>query len=324
VTRMDLRVQLFGRVARLASIAQMDDARVRRAQTQQLGHNVVTDLLFGAVAKGARLGDGTAAGQDGPLPVRVYRRQQPAAGPRPLVLNFHGGGWVLGGLDTADWLCSSVAVGLDAVVVSLDYRLAPGHRFPAAAEDCYAALVDVVGRAAELGADPGRVAVMGDSAGGNLAAVVSVMARDRSGPTITHQGLLYPATDLTMASPSIDENASAPVLTKADMLAFRAHYLGDGDPRQPYASPLLADDLTGLPPALVQVAEHDPLRDDGLRYAEALRAAGVPVRVTEYTGMPHGYLSFPRLCRSAPQALAELVADQRAVLAAPAERTTSS
>jgi acetyl esterase/lipase len=324
MTDLDLRVRLFGRLARLSSIATMDDARVQKAQTQQLGHNPVTDLVFGAVVRGARLTDGTAAGQTGRLAVRVYRRERPATGPRPLVVNFHGGGWVLGGLDMADWLCSSVAVGLDAVVVSVDYRLAPGHRFPAAAEDCYAALVDVVARAAELGADPGRVAVMGDSAGGNLAAVVSLMARDRSGPAIAHQGLLYPATDLTMASASIEENASAPVLTKADMLAFRAHYLGDADPRQPYASPLLADDLSGLPPALVQVAEHDPLRDDGLRYARALRAAGVPVRVTEYTGMPHGYLSFPRLCRSAPQALAELVAEQRAALADPASREVAS
>jgi acetyl esterase/lipase len=314
VTALDLRVRLLGRLLRLSSITRMDDARVRKAQAQQLGHNPLTDLLLGAVARGARLTDATAAGQTGPLAVRVYRRERPAADPRPLVVNYHGGGWVLGSLDSADWLCSSVAVALDAVVVSVDYRLAPGHRFPAAAEDSYAALVDVVARAAELGADPGRVAVMGDSAGGNLAAVVSLMTRDRSGPAIAHQGLLYPATDLTMASPSIEENASAPVLTKADMLAFRAHYLGDGDPRRPYASPLLADDLRGLPPALVQVAEHDPLRDDGLRYAAALRAAGVPVRVTEYTGMPHGYLSFPRICRSAPQALAELVAEQRAAL----------
>ncbi len=314
MTRLDLRVRLLGRLLGRASITTMDDARVRKAQTQQLGHNPVTDLLFGAVAGGARLTDGTAAGQAGALGVRVYQRDHPAAVRRPLVVNYHGGGWVLGGLDSADWLCSSVAVALDAVVVSVDYRLAPGHRFPAAAEDSYAALVDLVARAAEFGADPDRVAVMGDSAGGNLAAVVSLMARDRSGPAIAHQGLLYPATDLTMASPSIEENASAPVLTKADMLAFRAHYLGDGDPREPHASPLLADDLSGLPPALVQVAEHDPLRDDGLRYAAALRAAGVPVRVTEYTGMPHGYLSFPRICRSAPQALADLVVEQRAAL----------
>jgi acetyl esterase len=257
------------------------------------------------------MADGTAKGAVGPVPVRSYRPAD-AAGQLPLVVNFHGGGWTVGNLDAADWLCSSVAVTTRAVVVSVDYRLAPAHRFPAAAEDSYAALVDVVGRAAEFGADTDRVAVMGESAGGNLSAVVSLMARDRSGPRIAHQALLYPAVDLTMASPSVDRNAHAPILTKADMIAYRRHYLGDQDPRRPYASPLFADDLRGLPPALVQVAEHDPLRDEGIRYAERLREAGVPVRLTEYVGMPHGYLNFPRICRAAPQALAEVCAEQRA------------
>jgi acetyl esterase/lipase len=314
MAKMDLRVQVFGRLVGLVSIAKMDDARLAKMQQRRFRHNAVTDLLFGEVVPGVELADGTVKGEVGAVPIRAYRPVRPATGPRPLVVNFHGGGWTIGSLDSADWLCSSVAADLDAVVVSVDYRLAPGHRFPAAAEDCYAALVDVVGRAAEFGADPGRVAVMGDSAGGNLAAVVSLMARDRGGPAITHQGLIYPATDLTMSSPSVEENAHAPILTKADMIAFRAHYLGDSDPREPYASPLFAEDLSGLPPALVQVAEHDPLRDEGLRYAEKLRAAGIAVRVTQYTGMPHGFLSFPRICRSAPQALAELVAEQRAAL----------
>jgi acetyl esterase len=315
MAKMDLRVRLFGRLVGLMSVAHMDEARLRKAQQQRIGHNPLTDLVFGAVPTGLESTDGTAKGEVGPVPIRAYRPARAAAGPRPLVVNFHGGGWTIGSLDSADWLCSHVAADLDAVVVSVDYRLAPFHRFPAAAEDCYAALVDLVGRAAEFGADPARVAVMGDSAGGNLAAVVSLMARDRSGPRIAHQGLVYPAVDLTMSSPSIEENASAPILTKADCLAFRDHYLGGQDQRQPYASPLFAEDHTGLPPALGQVAEHDPIRDDGLRYADVLRAAGVPVRVTQYAGMPHGFASFPRICRSAPQALSELVAEQRAALA---------
>jgi acetyl esterase/lipase len=132
------------------------------------------------------------------------------------------------------------------------------------------------------------------------------MARDRSGPPIRFQALIYPATDLTWSSPSIEENADAPILTKADCVAARDHYLGDQDPRAPYISPLCPADHRGLPPALVQVAGHDPIRDHGLRYAAALRAAGVAVRTTTYVGMPNGYLSFPKLCRSAPQALAEL------------------
>ena len=314
MARMDLRVQLLGRALRRVSIARLDDERLAEMKNQQLGHNPVTDLFFGGVARGVQLTDATAAGEVGPLPVRVYRPQGPSNGPLPLVVEFHGGGWTLGSLDQADWLCSNVAATARAVVVAVDYRLAPTHRWPAAAEDCYAALVDLVGRASELGADPTRVAVLGDSAGGNLSAVVSLMARDRGGPRIGFQGLLYPATDLTLSSPSIEQNANAPILTKADVIAFRDHYLGGQDPRQPYASPLFAADHSGLPPALVQVAEHDPIRDDGLRYAAALRAAGVPVRTTEYVGMPHGYLSFPRVCRSAPQALAELCAELTAAL----------
>ncbi|MGY1636278.1 alpha/beta hydrolase [Geodermatophilus sp. SYSU D00742] len=310
---MDLRVRLVGRALRAASIARMDDARIARAQQARIGHNPVTDLLFGGVAPGVSLRDGTAAGATGPIPVRVHRPER-GAGTPPLVVHIHGGGWVLGSLDQADWLCSNVAATVGAVVVSLDYRLAPAHRWPAAPEDCYAALVDLAARAAELGADPRRLAVMGDSAGGNLTAVVTLMARDRSGPRITHQALLYPATDLTWGSPSVEENAEAPVLTKRDMDAFRAHYLGGQDPRDPYVSPLLAPDHRGLPPALVQVAEHDPIRDDGLRYAAALEAAGVPVRTTTYVGMPHGYLAFPKLCRSAPQALGELCAELRSAL----------
>jgi len=140
---------------------------------------------------------------------------------------------------------------------------------------------------------------------------ISVRMRRRGG----RWRCLYPSVDLFMSSPSLEENAHAPILTKADCLAIRNHYLGDQDQRHPYASPLFADDHAGLPPALIQVAEHDPIRDDGYRYAEKLRAAGVPVRLTEYAGMPHGYISFPRICRSAQQALAELVAEQRGAFA---------
>jgi acetyl esterase len=159
---------------------------------------------------------------------------------------------------------------------------------------------------------------MGDSAGGNLSAVVSLLARDRSGPSIRHQTLVYPATDLTLTSPSLAANALKPILTRTDVDAYVGLYLGGADAaRDVRASPLLAEDLSGLPPALIQVAEHDPIRDDGVRYAEALRAAGVPVRLTEYVGMPHGFLSLPRICRAAPQALWEICAEQRLALVAP-------
>lgn len=313
MARMDLRVHLVGRALATMSVAHMDAQRLERMQRQGLPRNALTDLVLGGVVRGVRVSEGTARGATGPVAVRTYRPAQ-ATDPLPLVVHFHGGGWTLGNLDSGGWLCSNVAATVGAVVVSVDYRLAPGHRWPAAAEDCYAALVDVVERADSFDADPTRVAVMGDSAGGNLSAVVCLMARDRSGPPITHQGLVYPAVDLTMSAASIDSNATAPFLTKADCIAFRDHYLGGQDQRHPYASPLFAEDHSGLPPALVQVAEHDPIRDDGVHYAGVLRDAGVPVRLTEYVGMPHGFLSFPRLCRSAPQALAELCAEQAAVL----------
>jgi acetyl esterase/lipase len=197
-------------------------------------------------------------------------------------------------------------------VVSVDYRLAPGHRFPAAVDDCYAALVWAAENAAGLEAD-GPIGVMGESAGGNLSAVMCLLARDRGGPAISHQALLYPPTDLTK-----EPAAKATLfISEPEARAFRQHYLGDADPRDPRVSPLLAGDHSKLPPALIQVGEHDPLRDDGIRYAAALRAAGVPVRFTEYVGMPHGYLNFPGLCRSAPQALAELCAEQTAALVQP-------
>jgi acetyl esterase/lipase len=317
MTKPDLPVRLLRRLWRTRPISSMGYEDLLRIQKRELGHDVVSDLILGGVAKGVTLTDSTAAGAAGPIPVRVYRPDRADAGPLPLVVNIHGGGWTIGSLRLSDWLCSNVAAEVNAVVVSLDYRLAPAHRWPAAAEDCYAATVDIAARAAEFGVDAQQLAIMGESAGGNLSAVVALMARDRSGPAISLQALLYPATDLTWSSPSVEENPNAPILSRADLFGFRDHYLGDQDPREPYVSPLFAPDHTGLPRALIQVAEHDPIRDDGRRYAEALRAAGVPVRTTTYVGMPHGYLNFPRLCRSAPQALDELCAELSAVLTRP-------
>jgi acetyl esterase/lipase len=305
VTKIDLRTKVLGRLIGMASVTRRSESQILADQERVIGHNPLTDLLLGGLAEGVSVKNTVAAGADGPVPVRLYRATAFSEKP-PLVVFMHGGGWTSGSLDTYDWLASSIARDAGVVVASVDYRLAPAHRWPAAAEDSYAATVDLVSRGAELGADTSRVAVVGDSAGGNLAAVVALMARDRSGPPIAFQGLIYPVTDLTMASPSIEENADAPILTRADMLAFRHHYLQDQNPRDPYVSPLFADDLAGLPPALIQVAEHDPLRDDGVRYAEALHNAGVPVRATTYFGMPHGFMAFPKISRAVPQALGEL------------------
>ncbi|MDK1361959.1 alpha/beta hydrolase [Arthrobacter sp. zg-Y1219] len=311
MAKLDLRVRLVGKVLARTSVAHKSEEQILADQQRTIKHNPVVDWVLGGRAPGVKIRNETAAGAEGRIPVRVYRPKD-AADTLPLVVLIHGGGWTVGNLDIYDGLASTIARDARAVVVSLEYRLAPAHPWPAAAEDCYAALLEVAERAAEWEADAGRLAVVGDSAGGNLAAVLTLMSRDRSGPAIAFQGLIYPATDLTLGSASIEENAHAPILTKEDILRYGSLYVPDlADRSNPYASPLLAPDHTGLPPALVQVAEHDPIRDDGLRYAAALRAAGVPVRVTTYVGMPHGYLAFPRLCRSAPQALAELSAELR-------------
>ncbi len=311
-------------VKRQGSAGGKSDADLIAMQSRHMPSNAITNRIFGAVLPGTELRDLTISGPGGDLPVRVYRPAAAGSGALPLVLYIHGGGFVFGDLRMGDWMCSSVAVTVGAVVVSVDYRLAPGHRFPAAVDDCYAALNWAAESAADLGAAAGgavspRIGVMGESAGANLSAVMCLLARDRGGPQIGHQALLYPPTDMTHRS------AAAPnslIISESDMQVFRRAYLGDADPADPRLSPLLDPDLSGLPPALIQVAEHDPLREDGLRYAAALRSAGVPVRLTEYVGMPHGYLNFPGICRGAAQAMAEICAEQTAALVQPQPQAT--
>jgi acetyl esterase len=239
------------------------------------------------------------------IPVRIYWPH--AGGNRlPLVVYFHGGGWVIGGLDSHDPLCRALANEVGAVVLSVDYRLAPEHRFPAAAEDAYAATAWVHAHAAELGAAPSRLVVAGDSAGGNLAAVVPLMARDRGGPPLHMQVLVYPVIDCARDTASYRDNAEGYFLTAAHMRWYWEQYLGAADGTHPYASPLRARDLSGLPPAYVVTAEFDPLRDEGEAYAQRLRDAGVPVTLRRYDGMFHGFFSLADLLPAARAANAEV------------------
>jgi acetyl esterase/lipase len=321
---IDRRLRLWAwMVRRQASIASKSEAEVIALQSRHVPGSAVFNLILGKAAPGTEVTNRTIPGPGGELTVRVYHARRAAAGVRPLIVYFHGGGFVLGEPRLGDWLCSNVAESVGAVVVSVDYRLAPRHRFPAAVDDCYAAVLWAADNAAALGVGGGdgadvSIGVMGESAGGNLSAVTCLLARDRGGPPISHQVLIYPPTDMTAAHPA---TATTPFLPAAEMRAYRGYYLADSDPRDPRVSPLLAEDHSKLPPALIQVGEHDPLRDDGVRYAAALRAAGVPVRLTEYVGMPHGFLNFPGLCRIAPQALAEICTEQRAALLQPAEQS---
>lgn len=243
---------------------------------------------LGPVEDVAQVRDHRVPVAGGEITVRSYT---PAgSGLLPALVFLHGGGWVIGDIDTHDGICRSLANAAGCVVASVDYRLAPEHRYPVAVDDSFAATRWVVERAAALGVDPTRVAVGGDSAGGNLAAAVSLLARDRGGPALRLQLLVYPVTRHGFDTASYKDNADGYMLTRASMEWFWAHYLGpQGDGRQPYASPLDAPSLEGLPPALVMTAEYDPLRDEGEAYADRLRRAGVPVTLTRYPGMIHGF-----------------------------------
>ena len=259
--------------------------------------------MSGAPAPVENVEDRDIPGPGGEIPVRIYT---PAlSGPLPALVYFHGGGWVIGDLDTHDAICRTLANSARCVVVSVDYRLAPEHKFPAAVDDAYAATVWVADHAEEIGVDKRRVAVGGDSAGGNLAAVVALIARGKSTPRLAYQLLVYPSTDSgAFETPSHVENAEGYFLTKDLVKWFLAHYTrSEADALDPRLSPLRADDLVGLPPALVITAEFDPLRDEGEAYAARLRDDGVPVTVTRYDGMIHGFWQMSGLLQQSRDAL---------------------
>ena len=237
----------------------------------------------------AKIEDRTVVGPECEIPIRVYVPE--GAGPFPVFLYYHGGGWVLGEVSTHDGICCQIANAVGCLVVSVDYRLAPENKYPAAVEDAYAATQWVAQNAPAINGDPGRIAVGGDSAGGNLAAAVCLMARDRASFQPSMQVLIYPITDHNLDTPSYRDNAQGYFLTRDTMRWFWQCYLArqqDGD--QQYASPLRAVDLSRLPAALVITAEYDPLRDEGEAYANRLRQAGVPVTLTRYEGMIHAFI----------------------------------
>jgi acetyl esterase len=253
----------------------------------------------------------------GEITVRLYSPGGP--GPHPVLVYYHGGGWVIGDLYTHDGLCRSITNAARCAVASVDYRLAPESKYPVPVEDSYAALRWVTANAARLGLDPRRVAVGGDSAGGNLATVAAILARERGGPALVHQVLIYPVTDHDLDTASYLENATGYVLTREGMRWFWTHYLArEAQGGEPHASPLRTASLAGLPPALVITAEHDPLRDEGEAYAARLRDAGVPVTLTRYPGMFHGFVRMTRILDKARTALDEIAGSlQKAFATAP-------
>jgi acetyl esterase len=263
-----------------------------------------------------RIEERTVAGDIG---VRIY--WPPVAEHRdlPVVVFYHGGGWSIGDLDTHDPVARAHAVGAEAIVVSVDYRLAPEHPFPAGVDDSWAALCWVGEHAAELGGDPARIAVAGDSAGANLSAVMAHLARDNGGPALAFQLLWYPTVTGDLSLPSFAENADAPVLDRNVIEAFLHWYLPGVDLRDPSTLPVTlapanAADFTGLPPAYIATAEHDPLRDDGARYAELLGAAGVPAQLDNAPTLVHGFVSVALVVPAAAEATNRGLAALRAAL----------
>jgi acetyl esterase len=249
----------------------------------------------------------------GTIPVRVYRPVgAPADRALPALVYFHGGGWVIGDLETHDVLCRQLTAEAGVSVIAVDYRLAPEAKFPAAVDDAWAATRWVADNAGRLGIDPRRLAVGGDSAGGNLAAVVALMARDAGGPSLAYQALLYPVTEVGTETRSYRDFADGFLLTRDSMRWFFDHYLGSHDQAGDWrVSPLRAPSLAGLPPALIVTAGFDPLRDEGEAYARALREAGVTVDYVCYGGMIHGFVPMGRLIDTGNRAVSHIAASLR-------------
>ena len=240
----------------------------------------------------ASVSDHLAPGPHGDVPVRVYVPATDDAGPLPVCMWFHGGGWVIGSVATNDATCRALANASGAIVVSVDYRLAPEHKFPIPFDDSYAATVWAAENAASLGGDPSRLAVAGASAGGNLATTIALRARDENGPPLVHQSLIYPVTDRDYSRPSYAENGEGYGLSYASMVWFWDCYLSnEADGESPYVAPMLAEDLSGLPSAFVLTCEFDPLRDEGEAYAKRLQEAGVPTKHSRYDGMIHAFFN---------------------------------
>jgi len=266
----------------------------------------------------AHVEDRTIPGPAGDVPVRVYKPNGETD--LPVLVYFHGGGWVIGSIETHDGTCRDLATQADCCVVSVDYRLAPEAPYPAAHEDCYAVTQWIAENGAELGVDTARIAIGGDSAGGNIAAVVAMLVRDRGGPALRHQLLVYPVTNRDFETESYRENAEGYMLTRDLMRWFWGHYMNDpseaAPTTDPLAAPLLAEDLSGLPPATVITAEFDPLRDEGEAYARRLIEAGVKTTLTRYDGVIHGFYAMGAIIEKANAAIAQSASALRDAFAA--------
>jgi acetyl esterase len=287
-----------------------EDVPIEQARA---GHEAESAELSGPGQTVAEVRDHVVPGPAGEIPVRVYSPAG-AHGPVPVVAYFHGGGWAIGSIESFDTVCRALANSACAAVASVGYRLAPEHRFPAAVDDSLAATRWLAATASVLGGDPARLAVAGDSAGGNLATIVTRRLRDEGDSSVRYQVLIYPATDAGLNTPSYREFAEGYGLTAASMRRFWALYLDGADGAQPDASPLRAEDLSGLPQAFVLTAEADVLRDEGEAYAARLRDAGVPVALRRFDGATHGFWRWQAKAALSRRAVKEVGAALREAL----------
>lgn len=301
-TTLDPHLQLMVRLAtRQGPLERRPIAETRRLQ------RLMATTLGGRVTAMARIDHRRAPGPHGDIPLRLYVPKDLPAGPAPLLVFFHGGGFVVGDLDSYDPLCSFLADRGRCLVLSVDYRLAPEHRFPAPVEDAHAVWRHVAGNPHDYGADPARIGVGGDSAGGHISAVLSQQARNSGDPVPAWQCLIYPATDLTRTWPSHETFGDGFMLDRSTMVWFKEQFLPEtADLADPRISPLQADSLHGLPPATVVLAGFDPLKDEGRAYAEALAAAGVPVDILAFDHLIHGFASMAGISRGARRAVDEI------------------
>lgn len=309
MTQLDWRYRLLARVPMLNP----DYTTITAAALERERRRTPSHLLTGRPDPNVSTRYVDVPTAEARVRIRIDEPAVPRAEMRPVLVYIHGGGWMLSDLDTHKWLTTRLASATGAVVASIDYRLAPEHPFPAAVDDCWEILAWISENSTVLGADTNQLAVMGDSAGGNLAAVLCLLARESGGPSICHQTLIYPALDLTLSGPSIDTEEHHGLLKRQQLDSVRAAYVGAADVTDWRISPLHADDLHGLPPAHVLVAEHDTLRDDGIRYADRLRTHGVLVRLGNYTGMAHGFLAISLTPTIRRQALADIIGELKTV-----------
>jgi acetyl esterase len=302
-----------------ALLDQMQEAGVPPFEQMTVGEARQAAYAFidlqGAPEDVASVGHRFVPGPVCDLPVRIYTPE--GEGPFPALVYFHGSGWVILNIEVADIAARALTNRTGCVVVAVNYQKAPEHKFPVPFDDAYAATTWVAEHASELGIDPGRIGVAGDSAGGNLAAAVCLKARDEHGPSLAYQLLIYPVTDYGWDKPSYLENAEGYLLQRETMRWFWGHYLAseaEGD--NPLVSPLRAPDLSGLPPALIVTAEFDPLRDDGELYGQRLREAGVPVKISRYDGMIHGFFYMAGVLDQTKNLYDEIGTEVRAALGA--------